>query len=69
MADGNLTVAAGARALQTGAPIYGTGVGSNGIGACDLRTTARYHRLRLDIAGDWTEAQGLQVEALPAGRR
>lgn len=69
MADGNLTVAAGARALQTGAPIYGTGVGPNGIGACDLRTTARYHRLRLDIAGDWTEAQGLQVELLPAGRR
>ena len=29
----------------------------------------RYHRFRLNVSGNFTDAQGVDVDAVPAGRR
>lgn len=45
------------------APSTGTAVTQTSSGHCPLRTTARYHRLQVDIAsgGTWTKALGVMV--------
>lgn len=70
LADGTATITVGTRGQQNGAVSYVGSYSRNSYtGAVDLRSTARFHRLRLDITGDWSEAQGVEIEALAAGRR
>jgi hypothetical protein len=67
--DGQATVSVGTRALSTTAASFGAGTVPNEIGRCDLRTTSRYLRLRVDIAGEWRRATSVAIDAVPAGRR
>ena len=44
-------------------------IDQNDQGECDYLSNARYHRFTVKTQGDWTTAQGVDVEARQAGRR
>lgn len=68
-ADGTVTVCHGIRATQRDVVDYQGLVAPNSYtGAVDLRTTSRFVRMRFDLR-DWTEAQAIDVDVMPVGRR
>lgn len=42
---------------------------SNSIGRFSIRSSGRYHKLKLTLKNDWTHARGLEVKFRPAGQR
>ncbi len=46
-----------------------SGVEQNTSGDWALRTTDRYHRLRVSVNGNFTNMLGVDVEAKPEGKR
>jgi hypothetical protein len=41
----------------------------NDEGFAPFRSSGRYHRLRMNLTGNWSTAQGIDVEARGIGRR
>lgn len=64
-----ITVQVGARELQTDAPVFSSAVAVNAIGEANLRESARYMRLQINISGGFDEAQGVSFDPKQAGRR
>lgn len=53
---------------QASAP-YGAASAVNANGWCPLRSDARYHRYRITLNGNWTQAMGVEIDAVPTGLR
>lgn len=64
-----VTVTPIVRASQMDAPTVGTAVSVTDSGDCPLRSTGRYHRLRISVDGNFTTMSGVDVEAQPEGKR
>jgi hypothetical protein len=61
----------GTRNLTTAEPAWSEAVAMNGEGLCPFRSSAFFHRGRIEVAagGSWSCIQGLEVEARAAGVR
>lgn len=58
------------RDLPTQPIVAGNIAAVDAVGACRLRSNARYHRFRVRLSGPFTSAQGIEVsQAAPAGAR
>jgi hypothetical protein len=66
---GSQTVQVGYRNLQTDTEEWTTARTPNSNGRANVRKNARYHRVRVNLSGSWTHAQGVEPEASPAGWR
>ena len=66
---GTTTIAVGTRNRQTDSVVFTGDVTENAAGRCPVRTNARYHRYRVTISGDFTDAIGIEPYGRPAGRR
>ena len=65
-----ISAAIGSRTLQHGViPTFSAASSVTDEGFCPLRSEGRYHRVRLNISGDWEQAQGLDVDARSLGLR
>ena len=67
--DTTITVTPIHRPSQANATSTGTAVTQNTSGNCPLRTTDRYHRLRVSVNGNFTNMLGVDIEARPEGKR
>lgn len=66
---GTTTISHGHRYLPTSSVTWETSVSKDATGAIPLRVIDRFHRLRLNISGEWTKAKEVQVNVLSAGAR
>lgn len=68
--DGGVTtVQIGHRNRQQDALIWTAARNVNANGRATIRKNARYHRVRLNVSGAFTHAEGVDVDTSPAGRR
>lgn len=67
--QGSLTVQIAGKITPQEATLYGNGSPVNVNGWCPLRSDARYHRLRLTLSGNWTQAMGVEIDAVATGTR
>lgn len=64
------TVQVGTRNIMSESVTYGTSAALNSNGDCEVRSEARYHRVRVNIANDFDQAEGIEiVEAAQTGIR
>lgn len=66
---GTVTVEIGTRGLHSDAVSYSPPTAPNDDGFAPFRKQGRYHRARMNITGNWSFAQGMDVEARDVGRR
>lgn len=67
---GTVTMQIGTRDLLSASNSYGSAISVDSNGNCQTRTNARYHRARVNIAGGFTHAQGIDVlDFKPSGIR
>lgn len=69
---GTVTARVATRDNQADSPTFGPSLSQTGSGRFTTRANARYHRFRLQITGEWTDAIGVQIspdEALRGERR
>jgi len=64
-----VSVSAGVRELQTESVTYTTPTTVNANGEAELRKSARYMRLRVDVTGGFNDALGARYEPKPLGKR
>lgn len=66
---GTVTMEVGTRNTPTSAVTFTSPVAMNVDGFCPFRAQGRYHRTRMNLTGNWSNAQGLDVDARQVGRR
>lgn len=64
-----ITVQLGKRDRLIDAVSYTAASAMNAGGLCPVRANARFHRIRLDIAGGFAQAMGFDIQASPEGMR
>ena len=64
-----ISASIGSRALQHEDVTFGSASTVNSEGFCPVRAEGRFHRVRVDIVNDWTQAQGIDVDAQATGLR
>ena len=69
LVDGSATVAIGSRNILSDDVAYTAAASKSAEGNTSQRKSARYHRFKTVITGDWTHAQGVEVQTRPMGRR
>jgi len=57
------------RSSQMNAVTEGSAVSVKDSGDCPLRATSRYHRLRINVSGNFSTLSGVDVEARAEGKR
>ena len=67
--DGSVTMEVGTRNTPTSTVTFTSPVAMNVDGFCPFRAQGRYHRTRMNLTGNWSNAQGLDVDAREIGRR
>ena len=65
----SITAQIGTRSRQQDGVTYGAASSLNDDGICPVRAEGRFHRVRLNLSGDWTLAQGVDVTAGQLGAR
>ena len=60
--DGSVTMQVGARDRQDGTVSFDTAASLTDEGFCQHRSQGRFHRVRMNISGDWDFAQGVEIE-------
>lgn len=68
-ADLTVSVQVASRATHTEAPVFGAASTLNSDNFCPVRSSGRYHRVRLNLSGSWSYAQGVDVDGQVRGRR
>ncbi len=69
-ASATVSVQMGTRNTQNSSVSYGMSVSSNSTGDCPVRSNARFHRVRVNISGEFDHAEGVDVLSFAkAGRR
>jgi len=66
---GTVTVQVGERARQQDSVSYGAAASLNAAGFCPVRSANKFHRVRLNLTGEWTQAYGVDFAASRTGRR
>ena len=66
---GSQTIQVGTRNIQTATEAWTVASTPNSNGRANIRKNARYHRVRANLSGTWTHAQGVEAEGSAAGRR
>ena len=67
--DGSVTMQVGARDRQDDATTFDTASSLTDEGFCQHRVQGRFHRARMNISGNWSFAQGIDIEGRTLGRR
>ena len=65
----SVTVTPITRQSQLDTTTTGTAVDTNDTGTCPLRSTSRYHRIRVSVTGNFNTLSGVDIEARPEGGR
>ena len=65
----SVTVIPITRQSQLDTTTNGTAVSTNDTGTCPLRSTSRYHRIRVNVTGNFNTMSGVDIEARPEGGR
>lgn len=68
-AGGTVTVQVGERARQQDSVSYGSASSLNAAGFCPVRSANKFHRVRLNLTGEWTQAYGVDFAASRTGKR
>ena len=68
-ASGDVTAQVASRNRQIDTYTYGAASSLNSDNFCPVRSNGRYHRVRLNMTGEWKKAQGIDVDAGVMGRR
>lgn len=64
-----ITSQVASRNSQNAVVSFGAASTLNSDNFCPVRSSGRYHRVRLNISGDWTNVQGIDVDGQIRGRR
>lgn len=68
--EGTARVQVGTRSLQNSTMVFGSLIEANPeTGFCYARSKSRYHRFRMTLYDDWSQAFGIQIDGQVAGRR
>ena len=65
----SVTVTPITRQSQLDTTTTGSAVDTNDTGTCPLRSTSRYHRIRVSVTGNFNTLSGVDIEARPEGGR
>ena len=63
------TASIGSRQRQVDQPVFTSASSLNAIGNCSVRSSGAYHRVRLNVSGEWDIAQGIDVDMQQVGTR
>ncbi|MCJ2030716.1 hypothetical protein MKK50_15175 [Methylobacterium sp. J-043] len=66
---GSITVQVSGRVTPQAMVQFGPATPVNANGWCPQRNDARYHRYRVNLSGGWTQAMGLEIDAVVTGYR
>lgn len=66
---GSVTMQIGARDRQDDTEVFDTASSLTDEGFCQHRVQGRFHRARMNIEGNWSYAQGVELEGRTLGRR
>lgn len=66
---GSVSAAVASRATQRDSYSYGTSSAANADGLCAVRSSGRFHRVKVNLTDQWEHAMGIDVDAAPAGMR
>ncbi|KWV45671.1 hypothetical protein AS026_15815 [Rhizobium altiplani] len=66
---GSATARVGSRLLSNSEVVWSQMAAPNESGWCTIRQQGRFHRVRLVLTGNYTQATSLQYDAVPAGFR
>lgn len=66
---GTHTVQMGTRETQASSISWGNVSTENGSGICPVRSNSRFHRVRVNTSGEFTDATGAHIKASPVGER
>ncbi len=69
IAGGTVTCQIASRAKLSDPVVFDPAVSPNSIGEYSVRNDGRYHRVRVNISGSWTHAQGVQAFGRETGRK
>ncbi len=67
--DTTITVTPISRSSQADAVSIGSAISTRSSGDCPLRSTSRYHRVRVKVSGNFSTMSGVDVESRPEGKR
>lgn len=67
--SGGVSAQVASRNRQIDTFSYGSASSLNSSNFCPVRSNGRYHRVRLNMTGDWKKVQGVDVDAGVMGRR
>ncbi len=67
--DGTCTVTVKTRNNLADTPTEGLAIATDSTQKANVRTHARYHRIQVDTSGDFTHAQGVEVDVIKRGKR
>jgi hypothetical protein len=67
--NGSASVGVASRLNLDGALTFSTNVAADAEGRVGLRSSGRYHRLRVNPSGNWTSALAVDVDFAPQGNR
>ena len=65
----SVTVTPITRQSQLDTTTTGAATSTNDTGTCPLRSTSRYHRIRVNVTGNFNTLSGVDIEARPEGGR
>jgi hypothetical protein len=67
--DGSITTQVGVRDKQDDSITFSSASSLNNDGFIPHRSQGKYHRIRMNVSGNWNYAQGVDIEGQPLGRR
>jgi len=67
--NGDVNVQISTRNLQNAAQSFSTASNLNTNGFCEHRAQGRFHKVRMNLTGNWKFAQGVDIEQRPLGTR
>ena len=65
----SITAQVGSRSRQIDAPAFTAASSINDDNLCPVRSSGRYHRVRINLSGTWRYALGVDVDAVAQGKR
>jgi len=66
---GDVSISVGLRGTPTDLVNYVSGGNTNASGFVPFRAHDRYHRVRMELTGDWSYAHGVDIDVRAVGRR
>jgi hypothetical protein len=67
--NGSATVAVASREMLDDTIFYSTAVAASNENRVSLRSSGKYHRIKVVPTGNWTTVAGVDINVVPRGRR